>query len=285
MELTLEVRTGDAAGRRFVVGPGPGVRVGRQPGTDLRLAADANVSNVHCRVEHAAGGGVVTDLGSRFGTFINGRRVTACLVVEGDEIRVGDTILVVRTGTGPLLPAITPPPAPITPPPAAEPDLPPAILAAVAAHLASQTDPLYGVFAPDRAAGLAELLATAGVTPERLTANGPWLVPVGPGVVAGLVAAGWGRRWGVYLTCNQPADAVAAYLRSRLTVKSPDGRHLDFLFYDPKVLRTYFPTATAAEVAAFVGPVGRWVVESVEPGQVLEFAAAYRDWRRLTPGI
>ena len=279
MHLTLEIRTGDDAGRRYPVGPGPGVRVGRQAGCDIRLAADPHVSADHFRIDCDDQGSRLTDLGSRYGTHVNGTPVTAVGLANGDEIRAGQTVFAVILTGGP---------APADPPtlaagPAADPgqaaDVPAAWAGGITAYLGRLPDPLYGLLDPVAAASVANRAAVEWL------AGGAGLVrlPVGSPVLAAL-AAGWGRGWGVYLTSPRPAEAVRAHLQSRTVVKLPDGRRLPFRLYDPKVLRTHLPTLTAAEVAAFVGPVSRFVVEAAEPGVVLEFTASYRDWRRLTPG-
>jgi len=64
--------------------------------------SDPHVSRRHASVEvYGSTCVLVKDLGSTNGTFVNGRRVTACELSDGDEIRVGDTRLVVTIGVPP----------------------------------------------------------------------------------------------------------------------------------------------------------------------------------------
>ncbi|MHB8799864.1 MAG: FHA domain-containing protein [Thermoanaerobaculia bacterium] len=62
---------------------------------------DTLVSRSHFRVLVEAGGAVVEDLGSRNGTWLNGRRVSGPAEVrDGDELRAGDAVLLVRVAAG-----------------------------------------------------------------------------------------------------------------------------------------------------------------------------------------
>lgn len=95
-----------------------------------------------------------------------------------------------------------------------------------------------------------------------------------------LVAEGWGGSWGVYLTCSQPFAEVRKHLRRFLLVNLPDGRQVYFRYYDPRVLRTYLPTCTPAELTHFFGPIKRCFAESSDEDCVLEFASNHRDWKK-----
>ena len=59
------------------------------------------MSQKHAEVRPKDGGYVLKDLGSTNGTFVNGRRVTACELQDGDEIRTGNSIFTVTIGTPP----------------------------------------------------------------------------------------------------------------------------------------------------------------------------------------
>ncbi len=65
--------------------------IGRAPGCSIALAENA-VSREHARIAREAGGYVVSDLGSRNGTLVNGRTVASCALEHGDELRIGDAI-------------------------------------------------------------------------------------------------------------------------------------------------------------------------------------------------
>ncbi len=88
----LLVDSGKHRGRRLKLAEGTTL-IGREKGCEIRLAT-ADVSRKHCRLTVRSSGGaeVVTaeDLGSRNGTYINGRaiRVRATLSA-GDTLRIG----------------------------------------------------------------------------------------------------------------------------------------------------------------------------------------------------
>ena len=72
---------------------GPAI-VGRARGCSLPLT-DANASKEHLKIEWTEEEGwVLTDLGSSFGTRVNGRPETRAVLAPLDRIAVGDTILV-----------------------------------------------------------------------------------------------------------------------------------------------------------------------------------------------
>jgi hypothetical protein len=89
-----------------------------------------------------------------------------------------------------------------------------------------------------------------------------------------LIAHGWGRSWGVFLRTQATAEIVRRHLRSLLRVRLYDGRPMLFRFYDPRVLRCYLPTCTAAELAEVFGPIDSFVMENRDAEAALVFARA-----------
>jgi len=63
-------------------------RVGRSSKSDVRLL-HPTISRAHAIIEKQNGSYLVRDLDSRYGTFVNGTRVSAKVLVEGDLIRFG----------------------------------------------------------------------------------------------------------------------------------------------------------------------------------------------------
>src|SRR4051794_35593338 len=74
-------------GERFLVGTGPECQL---------MVGDPKVSPLHAYFEVGEGGRVVLhDLGSGSGTHVNGERIDGSRLIEGgEEIRVGETVLV-----------------------------------------------------------------------------------------------------------------------------------------------------------------------------------------------
>jgi pSer/pThr/pTyr-binding forkhead associated (FHA) protein len=88
----------DDAGHQQLVDLGPeadAVSIGREPGSDVRLAWDDEVSRAHAVLERVAGAWVLVDDGlSLNGSFVNGRRVRGRRrLSHGDQITVGETLL------------------------------------------------------------------------------------------------------------------------------------------------------------------------------------------------
>jgi two-component system, cell cycle response regulator len=82
---------GPFVGQVFSLGSDPST-VGREQGSRVWLP-DSGVSRQHARVDQAAGGYVITDLGSANGTFVNGERVVApTLLADGDLLQLGGAV-------------------------------------------------------------------------------------------------------------------------------------------------------------------------------------------------
>lgn len=90
LPATLTVTAGDDAGTVFDLHPG--MVLGRAAKCDLRLADEA-VSRRQCRLDWTFDGFLVTDLGSRNGTFVNDVQVSTRLLGDADELRVGFSTL------------------------------------------------------------------------------------------------------------------------------------------------------------------------------------------------
>jgi serine/threonine-protein kinase len=111
--VELSVARGSLQGRRFIFERPACVLVGRGADCTIRLPADrehAGVSRHHCLLEIAPSDIRVTDLGSRNGTYVNGKWIGqrtaarpspepagmpcwSARLRDGDEVRVGHTVL------------------------------------------------------------------------------------------------------------------------------------------------------------------------------------------------
>ncbi len=95
-EPTLLVLEGSAAGRRFAVGEG--LVVGRGRSADVAVE-DPLVSRRHLRLEPRDGAFLAIELASKNGLLVNGarRRRRRTRLAHGDELRIGETVLVLET--------------------------------------------------------------------------------------------------------------------------------------------------------------------------------------------
>lgn len=79
--------------------PTAGTVIGRGSEADLKIE-DPGISRRHAQVSvHRNGGDTtvsVSDLGSTNGVVLNGHRVTSAVVANGSEIRMGNTVMVIR---------------------------------------------------------------------------------------------------------------------------------------------------------------------------------------------
>jgi phosphoserine phosphatase RsbU/P len=78
----------DALGRRIVNIDKPLFTIGRRSETDLRLPG-ADISRVHAEISCDNGTCIIRDKQSRFGTFVNGEKISERVLAHGDQVRLG----------------------------------------------------------------------------------------------------------------------------------------------------------------------------------------------------
>jgi S1-C subfamily serine protease len=121
--MQLTIKSGPGAGRTVKV-EGTEFTIGREAGVDLVLA-DGKASRRHAALRVLPDGrATLYDLGSSNGTFVDGRRIQSTLLQGGEEIQIGDTVLL-ADGAGPVQAAApapaAPQPVPVQPTPPTEP--------------------------------------------------------------------------------------------------------------------------------------------------------------------
>jgi pSer/pThr/pTyr-binding forkhead associated (FHA) protein len=72
------------------VAPGTQLLLGRSRAADVRFP-DPTVSRRHAALQRVENGWLVADRASTHGTHVNGRRVDAAILHDGDELRLGLT--------------------------------------------------------------------------------------------------------------------------------------------------------------------------------------------------
>jgi pSer/pThr/pTyr-binding forkhead associated (FHA) protein len=91
--MRLTIGSGPKTGKVISVQSTP-MTVGRDEACELVLD-DPEVSRKHACLEPLPDGRVtIRDLGSRNGTYVNGRQVQAGLLKGGEEVRIGQTVLI-----------------------------------------------------------------------------------------------------------------------------------------------------------------------------------------------
>src|SRR5579859_2880623 len=96
MKAVLELRSGPNAGAKLALVPGGSLRIGRTSQADHAFPDDKLMSGLHFAIEHTEKGCRLLDLNSSNGTFLNGARVKEATLTNGDEIRAGNTVFVIR---------------------------------------------------------------------------------------------------------------------------------------------------------------------------------------------
>lgn len=82
---------GVVRGKRFPIEKAH-VRIGRDSDNDVAILGDEFVSAHHASLHYQGGSLLLSDDGSRNGTFLNEKRVTGTAVRRGDRIRIGNAV-------------------------------------------------------------------------------------------------------------------------------------------------------------------------------------------------
>src|SRR3954454_52836 len=102
--MELRITSGADAGKTVQV-QGNEFTIGREAGVDLEIA-DGKASRRHAALRVLPDGrATLYDLGSSNGTFVNGQRVQSVLLSGGEQIQIGDTVLVPSGAAGAGAPA------------------------------------------------------------------------------------------------------------------------------------------------------------------------------------
>jgi pSer/pThr/pTyr-binding forkhead associated (FHA) protein len=126
--MILEIKAGPFASRSIRLADGQSVLIGRATErAQFAVPHDNQMSGLHFAVDCGSKGCRVIDKGSTNGTHLNGAKIhEAMLLANGDEIKSGQTIFVVRMVSDDQLASSSSPPASTRKPPA--PPTPPSVL-------------------------------------------------------------------------------------------------------------------------------------------------------------
>ena len=99
MPALIKLISTDAVDREIPLDAFP-LRLGRTGKADICID-DRWVSRVHCEIDLEDQVLVIRDLGSKHGTYVNGRSVRRAELRAGDEVSLGLTRFVIRCEAGP----------------------------------------------------------------------------------------------------------------------------------------------------------------------------------------
>jgi hypothetical protein len=113
-----------------------------------------------------------------------------------------------------------------------------------------------------------------GEVPPVLAAAAPYLVDLAPRspFTRQILELGWGNSWGLFVRSHEILQDLRRHFRRLLPVRDESGHPMFFRFYDPRVLRTYLPTCTLAELRLIFGPVEAFLLEGEEDDELLELS-------------
>jgi hypothetical protein len=272
----VEVLWGPEGGRKAAIAPGDTLRVGRNDLADFSIPSDAQLSAVHFELAWDGASGRLRDLGGAKGVKVAGALVEEATITHGAWIRAGTTDfrVWVEGGLRPRQEAHPVHDGGFAPKP------PEAVGVAEALLSVSRREPLHAVLDRARDDRIAELVSTSmeqagslydGVKGQAMGDIAPYLVRFSPGspLLERLVAEGWGRRWGIFLTSERPFKEVRRHLRRFLMVVDDEtNERLYFRFYDPEVLRVFLPTCSARQAGEFWSDVGAFLFEDERGGLI-----------------
>jgi pSer/pThr/pTyr-binding forkhead associated (FHA) protein len=246
MRVVLEIQPGSVAPRSVTIEAGSEVRVGRMAPAQV-VVSDQTVSRHHFAIALDGRTCRIRDLGSTHGTLVNGEPVTGALLYDGDLIQVGMTTFRVRFAEEGIeqgaIPVVAGSPEWTARDPAGAGTLELPVLDltlhdSVIRELRSQEEPLYAILDAARdPVILARLLLDCkeeyqslyeGDEGVKLAAFAPYLVALPPGsaFLETIVRDGWGKSWGVYLSCDRPFQEVRRHLRHFLMVQLEGGQQV-----------------------------------------------------------
>lgn len=292
MRITLEALKETGEKSQLELSDGKTLRVGRRAPSEFVCPDDSYMSGIHFEAEYRDGQCHISDLGSRNGTFLNGVQIQKAIAQDGDEISAGRTKFYVciekQTPTSEsnanVVSAFVKSPATGVPQTADLSEVQNRLLKI----LQQQPAQLFAILDAARDDRILDLLRNSGEEyqslyegkqGEDLVSFAPYLVRI-PGesvLLQHLVKEGWGKSWGIYLTCDKPFQDVRKHFRHFLLIRTEDGKELYFRFYDPRVLRVYLPTCTPEDTTLFWGPVQVYLVESQHSDKLLHLVDNGRD--------
>ncbi|MEZ6138545.1 MAG: FHA domain-containing protein [Pirellulaceae bacterium] len=102
MKAVIEITGGEFKGRKLALQAPVRMTIGRTAMADYVVPHDLQMSGVHFELELEPGGAVLRDRGSTNGTFVNENRMAYSPLQDGDQIRAGTTVFLLRFEEPPI---------------------------------------------------------------------------------------------------------------------------------------------------------------------------------------
>jgi len=256
----VEIKWGPSKGHKRVLDPGATLSVGRTERCDLVVENDREMSACHFALSWDGIECRVRDTGSIGGTLVNGERAAEAGIGNGGWIRAGDTVFMVYFEEK-------------TPPRRGADTAMSAEKQRALELLAAETAPLYALLDAARTPRILELVRESseeyrslydGVRGDALSEEAPHLVRLQTGsrLLSRLVAEGWGKRWGVYLTSHVQLLELRRHLRRFLMVEDEETqKKVYFRYCDPAVLSVFLGCATPRQRGQLFAMIERFYLE------------------------
>lgn len=270
----LQVTSGRLEGKRVWLEKGTVLRVGQSARADLALIHDERMAPLHFDV--LWNGETCVFSGHRQIPFLlNGATIdNETTAGDGAFVVAGQTSFLLRIVKSDLRAGLPPPP----------PDTKPLTEELLAARqqaliaLARETS-LFAILDAARDRRVRALLQACtekheslfdGEKGQRLADVAPYLVEFSPAspLLDVLVNDAWGESWGVYLIGLRPFKEVRRRLRRSLMVQDEEtNKNLYFRFYDPRVLRIFWPTCSTRQRSEMLGTeISAFLLEGLDAG-------------------
>lgn len=259
MRACLLAISGRETGKRVWLDPTSPLRVGRSSNATW-IIPDDSLAPVHFELSWKGESCTLTRL-TRMPCLVNGQPMEESVsATNGTVVSAGQMTFLLRVVSSDLRAFVPPPP----------PDVRDATAELLASRRAvfgtlSQTPRLFAILDAARDRRIQPLLNASAELHESLF-EGPkarHLAAVAPHLVEFtsqsellevLISDGWGESWGVFLVGLRPFKEVRRRLRRFLMVTDQEsGKRLYFRYYDPRVLRTFWPTCSPRQRSEMLG--------------------------------
>lgn len=280
MRARLHVISGRLAGRRVRLTPGAPLRVGRGARADVSLTHDEKMASVHFEITFDGAACQLRDIGKQ-GTSLDGEVVHEGACRDGSFVVAGLTSFLVRIVPDDITARLPPRPNGARLPTEGERERRRQALSELSGP--ASAGGLYAILDAARDRRIKAILDAAdddsrslfdGEKGDLLADVAPHLVRLDPAseLLRFVLEEGWGDGWATFLVSQRPLDEVRQRLRRSLMVTDEEtGKRLFFRFYDPRVLRLFYPTSTARQRSELFGTeIERFVLEG-DDGEVIRF--------------